>query len=115
MMKLSKVLILIIFLFASAFILGNVHARQVNICQGQAEFISQITAVRDAGWPKEFVLSLIEFQDSAQGRQASLEVPLWFDEIYKSENQKKTPEEMGKAYYRSCLGLPDWPQDEVKI
>lgn len=104
--------ILGVFLLLSVF---SVTARQTDICQGQAEFITQITAVRDAGWPKEFVLSLIEFQDTAQGRQAKIEVPLWFDEIYDPKNAKRTPEEMGKAYYRSCLGLPNWPADEVKV
>ena len=90
-------------------------SRQVDICQGQANFVAQVTELRDMGYPMEFLISMITYQDSASGRQAAKEVPEMIKSVFAKKNLKKTPEQMGKAFYKSCLGLPDWAAEETKV
>ncbi len=93
-----------------------VQARQPEACSGQADFVAQVTELRDMGVTKENLLAAISYDDSAPGRQAKKEFPKIVDQIYAKKNEKKTPEEMAKAYYKQCLTLPNWPaNNETRI
>ena len=103
-------------LIVFAFLFSNPSfARQQDVCETQSYFVMQITELRDMGWPKEFILSVIEYKDSAQGAKAREEVPLMIEEIYMNKNLTKTPQEVAISFYQKCRELPDWPEQDIEV
>ena len=90
-------------------------ARQQDVCEAQSYFVMQITELRDMGWPKEFIISIIEYKDTPQGRKAQEEVPLIIDEVYQEKNIKKSPQELALSFYKKCLKLPKWPEKDIEV
>ena len=90
-------------------------ARQQHICEAQSYFIMKITELRDMGWPKEVVISTIEYTDTPQGRQAKKEVPLMIEEVYQEKNITKSPQELALSFYKKCLKLPKWPDNDIEV